>query len=68
MEVKGFGFAVFCELQHQGWSFHHPVKDVAAAGRWTSVQTLLTCYQQPDVETLRGVMEEPRRLGRVTEP
>ncbi len=28
------------------------LKDVAAAGGWRDVQTLLTCYQQPDQDTL----------------
>lgn len=26
------------------------------------VETLLTCYQQPDDETLLAVMSEPRKL------
>jgi integrase len=35
----------------------YPLRDVAAAGGWSDVQTLLTCYQQPDAETLRAVIE-----------
>lgn len=35
----------------------YPLRDVAAAGGWSDVQTLLTCYQQPDAETLRAVVE-----------
>ena len=41
---------------------HHPLKDVAEAGGWKDTDTLLTCYQQPDGETLMAVMEEPRKL------
>ena len=40
----------------------HPIKDVAAAGGWKDVETLLTCYQQPDDDTLMDVMAEPRKL------
>jgi len=40
----------------------HALKDVAAAGGWKDVETLLTCYQQPDEETLLAVMSEPRKL------
>lgn len=36
-----------------------PLRDVAAAGGWSDVQTLLTCYQHPDAETLRAVMDYP---------
>jgi integrase len=34
-----------------------PVKDVAAAGGWKDVTTLINCYQQPDEATLRSVVE-----------
>jgi hypothetical protein len=34
-----------------------PPKDVAAAGGWNDIAILLTCYQQPDEETLRTVVE-----------
>jgi hypothetical protein len=27
-----------------------------------NTQTLLTCYQQPDEDTLRRVLDEPRKL------
>jgi len=39
-----------------------PLKDVAAAGGWKDITTLVTCYQQPDDDTLRRVVEcpEPR--------
>jgi hypothetical protein len=33
------------------------VKDVAAAGGWKNVTTLINCYQQPDEVTLRTVVE-----------
>jgi len=41
---------------------HLPVTDVAAAGGWKDVNTLLTCYQQPDTETLLAVVSEPRKV------
>ena len=34
-----------------------PVKDVAAAGGWKDITTLIDCYQQPDDDTLRAVVE-----------
>ena len=40
---------------------HHSLKDVAAAGGWKDTETLLTCYQQPDTDTLVAVMSEPRK-------
>jgi len=39
-----------------------PVKDVAAAGGWKDVGTLLTCYQQADRQTMLAVMSEPRKV------
>jgi hypothetical protein len=36
---------------------HFPLKDVAQAGGWDDVHTLLTCYQQPDPDTLRSVVD-----------
>lgn len=44
---------------------HLPIKDVAAAGRWSDVETLLTCYQHADKETLLSVMNEPRKVTEV---
>jgi len=41
---------------------HLPVTDVAAAGGWKDVHTLLTCYQQPDSETLLAVVGEARKV------
>ncbi len=41
---------------------HLPVTDVAAAGGWKDVSTLLTCYQQPDSETLLAVVGEARKV------
>lgn len=41
---------------------HHAITDVAAAGGWKDVETLLTCYQQPDAETMLAVMSEPRKV------
>ena len=39
-----------------------PLKDVAAAGGWNDTETLLTCYQQPDTQTLLAVMAEERKV------
>jgi integrase len=39
-----------------------PLKDVAAAGGWKDVGTLLTCYQQADRQTMLAVMSEPRKV------
>ncbi len=41
---------------------HLPVIDVAQAGGWSDTQTLLTCYQQPDQETLLAVVRETRKV------
>lgn len=37
-----------------------PVKDVAAAGGWKDISTLIDCYQQPDDDTLRAIVEYVR--------
>jgi integrase len=44
---------------------HLPLRDVAAAGGWKDLTTLLTCYQQPDEETMRQVVdyEKPAATG-----
>lgn len=39
-----------------------PLKDVAAAGGWKDVTTLLTCYQHADEATMLKVMESPAKL------
>ena len=41
---------------------HFPLVDVAAAGGWTDTATLVACYTQPDADTMRRVMNEPKRL------
>ena len=41
---------------------HHSLKDVAAAGGWKDTETLLTCYQQPDADTLLAGMSEPKKM------
>ena len=41
---------------------HRPLKDVAAAGGWKDIDTLLRCYQQPDEDTVLAVMSEERKL------
>jgi hypothetical protein len=39
-----------------------PKIDVAAAGGWKDTETLLTCYQQADTQTLLAVMAEERKV------
>jgi integrase len=39
-----------------------PLKDVAAAGGWKDVTTLLTCYQHADETTMLKVMASPIKL------
>ena len=34
-------------------------------GGWQDTEALLSCYQQPDNETLLGVMSEERKLREV---
>ena len=49
----------------RGWATsrkHLPIADVAAAGGWSDVTTLIRCYQQADDETLLRVMNEPRKV------
>lgn len=41
-----------------------PLTDVAQLGGWKSVQTLLTCYTQPDEVTMRSALE---RRGTLTD-
>ena len=45
----------------------YPLRDVAEAGGWSDVQTLLTCYQQPDAETLRMVIEGEKLAQKLTQ-
>lgn len=44
---------------------HFPPKDVAAAGGWLDIATLQQCYQQPDEETLRKVVQYERPNAQV---
>jgi integrase len=39
-----------------------PLKDVAAAGGWKDVTTLLTCYQHAEEATMLKVMASPTKL------
>jgi len=41
---------------------HLPLKDVAAAGGWKDVNTLLEIFQQADEESVLAVMGETRKL------
>jgi integrase len=54
-----------CHPYRRKWATerkHLSIKDVAAAGGWKDVGTLLTCYQQADRETMLAVMSEPRKV------
>ena len=42
----------------------YPLKDVAEAGGWKDVGTLLTCYQMADEETIRAVLDNPKPVQR----
>jgi len=42
----------------------YPLRDVADAGGWKDVGTLLKCYQLSDEETIRTVMDNPKPLRR----
>jgi len=49
----------------RGWATakkHLPLADVASAGGWKGVDTLLRCYQQPDNETILAVMRATREV------
>jgi integrase len=49
----------------RGWATakkHLPLADVASAGGWNGVDTLLRCYQQPDNETILAVMSDTREV------
>ena len=41
---------------------HMPLQDVALAGGWKEVQTLLECYQRPDDATLQDVVLRAPKL------
>jgi len=41
---------------------HLPDVDVAAAGGWTTTETLKSAYQQADPETMLLVVLEPKKL------
>ena len=34
-----------------------PLRDLCDAGGWKDAQTILKCYQQPDEDLIRGVLE-----------
>ncbi len=44
---------------------HLPLKDVAAAGGWKDVNTLLRCYRMPDADTILAVMSEPKKVREI---
>ena len=44
---------------------HLPVSDVAAAGGWKDLSTLLRCYTQADNHTMLAVMSEPKKVTEV---
>jgi len=39
-----------------------PLRDLCELGGWKSPQTVLTCYQQPDQDTMRRSLEARRRV------
>jgi hypothetical protein len=41
---------------------HLPVIEVAAAGGWSDVGTLMKCYQHADYETLLEVMSSSKKI------
>ncbi len=42
---------------------HLPTVDVAQAGGWSDLNTLMKCYQQADSDTLLAVMLEPKKVS-----
>ena len=40
---------------------HLPAKDVMAAGGWKDIKTFMDSYNEPDMETMRQVAEDPER-------
>jgi len=45
----------------------HTLVDVKATGGWRDTNTLLTCYQQTDEESMLQVMEAPIKLRSVAQ-
>ena len=53
---------------HRAWATARKdlsLKDVAAAGGWSDVETLLTCYQQPASETLLRLTSQERKIHEI---
>jgi len=50
------------ERSSEGIRKHLPVKDVAAAGGWKEVSTVLDVYQHADQASVLAVMSEARKL------
>lgn len=42
---------------------HEPAKVVSMLGGWKDIDTLLTCYQQPDQEAMRAVLARRWQVG-----
>jgi hypothetical protein len=40
-----------------------PLKDLCHLGGWKSPQTILTCYQSADVETMRTALAQRKPLA-----
>ena len=40
-----------------------PLTDLAQLGGWKSIQTILTCYQQPDEATMREALKRRKSVG-----
>jgi hypothetical protein len=39
-----------------------PLKDLCQLGGWRDPQTVLRCYMQPDVDTMRAALEQRRAV------
>lgn len=39
-----------------------PLKDLSELGGWKTVRTILACYQQADMETMREALEQRGQL------
>jgi hypothetical protein len=59
--------ALLRELARTGRDLALPITDVAATGGWKDTETLLTCYQRADTQTLLAVMAEERKSTRASE-
>ena len=47
---------------------HHSLEDVVSAGGRKDTETPLTCYLQPDTDTLLAVISQPRKVRNAALP